>query len=458
MPSIALLGLFSYVKDADQDDSTESVLLTFIMLASGLFVMGTPTMRWMLGLLMTAAGIGIIVKAWYNGRDAWLILAAVVLLGIGGYFGLHVLSATEIISDPNVEPASVYGISESAGTYRAIALILALVIGSGGVILTFLTKKVTWRDIWAALLVTGAAAATVKLGTGIFFWIEGAEGFPTAWFGILAICGAAAGLLYRAERGRPKLNAMKSYHLIVALALLVVVGYSTYLILMIRSGLNPPIDENNPETWSNLFYFLSRKQYGNEEMSLIIFGRRAPFHYQFWDMFVKYILQQFPLSVTGTLFDWQITFRSAVMNEYFGMRIPDVPIVLALLGLLWHFDFDRKRFLAVFALFIVSGIGLAVYLNMPDPQPRERDYVFTGATSVLAIWMGHGCDRAHSDRGGRDSPGRAGVVAEEDRAHQRGSSGRVRPDLVPGRLSAGGRVLHRPDGPLHQLGQARQAR
>jgi hypothetical protein len=44
----------------------------------------------------------------------------------------------------------------------------------------------------------------------------------------------------------------------------------------------------------------------------------------------------------------------------------------------------------LFALFIISGLGLAVYLNMPDPQPRERHYVFTGATSVLAIWMGMG--------------------------------------------------------------------
>ena len=390
VPSIALLGLFSYIKHDKQDDSTESVLLTFIMLAAGLFVMGTPTIRWIMGLLMAGAGAYIILRSWSDGKDAWLILAAVALLGIGGYFGMHVLNASRLLSDPNAESAAVYGISENAGTYRGISVLLALTLGSAGVVLTFLTRKTTWRDIWAALLVAGSAAATIKIATGVFFWISAGEPFPTEWFAILAVCAGGAVYLYRGGAVKPKLDGLKSYHLIVALALLVIVGYSTYLMLMIRSGLNPGIDENNPETWSNLFYFLSRKQYGNEDMSMVIFGRRAPFQYQFWDMFVKYILQQFPCSLTGTLFDWKINFRSAILPESIGMRIPDIPIVLALLGLLWHFDSDRKRFLAMFALFIVSGIGLAVYLNMPDPQPRERHYVFTGATSVLAIWMGMG--------------------------------------------------------------------
>ena len=40
--------------------------------------------------------------------------------------------------------------------------------------------------------------------------------------------------------------------------------------------------------------------------------------------------------------------------------------------------------------FIVTGLGLAVYLNMPEPQPRERVYVFVGSFFAYAIWVGIG--------------------------------------------------------------------
>jgi hypothetical protein len=139
-----------------------------------------------------------------------------------------------------------------------------------------------------------------------------------------------------------------------------------------------------------VFSFLARKLFGNEDMSMIIFNRKASFQYQYWDMFIKYLMHQFPMSISGALFNWQLTFRSAIETAYFGMRVPDFPLLLMVLGFGWQLQADRKRCLALVVLFIISGLGLAVYLNMPDPQPRERHYVFTGATSVMAIWMGMG--------------------------------------------------------------------
>ncbi len=41
-------------------------------------------------------------------------------------------------------------------------------------------------------------------------------------------------------------------------------------------------------------------------------------------------------------------------------------------------------------MFIVMGIALAVYFNMADPQPRERDYFFVGSFFVFAMWVGIG--------------------------------------------------------------------
>ena len=95
-------------------------------------------------------------------------------------------------------------------------------------------------------LIVGAAVATVKLVLGLFFFAEGVDSFPTTWFAVLVVTGLALAAMYSGSGERPRLKALSSYHLLIALALLVVVGYSTYLALMIRSGLNPAIDEKQP--------------------------------------------------------------------------------------------------------------------------------------------------------------------------------------------------------------------
>ncbi len=53
----------------------------------------------------------------------------------------------------------------------------------------------------------------------------------------------------------------------------ILVGYSTYAMTVIRSLANPPIDENNPENVFNLVSYLNREQYGDRPL---LIG-------QFWD-------------------------------------------------------------------------------------------------------------------------------------------------------------------------------
>jgi hypothetical protein len=67
-----------------------------------------------------------------------------------------------------------------------------------------------------------------------------------------------------------------------------------------------------------------------------------------------------------------------------------IPFAFGIGGALWHARKDWRRFLAMFSMFLIMGVGLVVYLNMPDPEPRERDYIFVGAYSVFALWIGIG--------------------------------------------------------------------
>lgn len=70
-------------------------------------------------------------------------------------------------------------------------------------------------------------------------------------------------------------------------------------------------------------------------------------------------------------------------NRYFF-----IPLLLGLIGLLFHYKYDKKNFAVVMLLFIFTGIAIAFYLNMPPSQPRERDYVFAGSFYAFAIWIG----------------------------------------------------------------------
>ena len=179
---------------------------------------------------------------------------------------------------------------------------------------------------------------------------------------------------------------LKDFKLLGTGLLLFLLGYSTYLAILIRAGLDPAINENDPSTLHNFIQFLQRKQYGSESMILGMFHRRASFSYQFGDMFLKYILEQFPFPIPK----WTAVFHAADGQSPYPVLVPLIPLLLAVFGMYYHFQRASRDFLAFFVFFLVTGVMLTVYLNMPQPQPRERHYVFVGAVAGLALYMGMG--------------------------------------------------------------------
>lgn len=66
------------------------------------------------------------------------------------------------------------------------------------------------------------------------------------------------------------------------------------------------------------------------------------------------------------------------------------PLILGLIGIMYHFDKDRKSFYVLLVLFLFLGIALKIYLNERPFEPRERDYALVGSFYVFAIWIGFG--------------------------------------------------------------------
>ncbi len=74
---------------------------------------------------------------------------------------------------------------------------------------------------------------------------------------VLLISGIIWGLYYTRKIGKPMWNA------IILGITFIVVGYSSFLLLVIRSNADTPIDENNPENAMYLLAYLNREQYGD---------------------------------------------------------------------------------------------------------------------------------------------------------------------------------------------------
>ncbi len=86
-------------------------------------------------------------------------------------------------------------------------------------------------------------------------------GFPfnsgTIFYFIVLIGGIIWGLHVTRRRNKPILNA------IILSITFIIIGYTSFLMLVIRSNANTPIDENNPENAMYLLSYLNREQYGD---------------------------------------------------------------------------------------------------------------------------------------------------------------------------------------------------
>ncbi len=157
-------------------------------------------------------------------------------------------------------------------------------------------------------------------------------------------------------------------------ATLFVLGVSVHLFLLIRSGLNPSIDEVDPETWKALYAHLRREQYP----PIKIFTRKATLLFQlkhFWNYF-EHQFRMFGDYIVGPL--------------NLGKAAVAIPTALGLYGILTNFQRERKTWILNFTNLALNSAGLIIFLNFSSEEVRERDYFYGGAFYFYSIFIGIG--------------------------------------------------------------------
>ena len=67
-----------------------------------------------------------------------------------------------------------------------------------------------------------------------------------------------------------------------------------------------------------------------------------------------------------------------------------LPLILGLIGFLFHLIKNPKGWFVIFLLFLLTGIAIVIYLNQKPAEPRERDYAYAASFYAFAVWIGLG--------------------------------------------------------------------
>lgn len=96
--------------------------------------------------------------------------------------------------------------------------------------------------------------------------------WSAAILGLVILAAIYFGLNYRKKIGKDLVPVLTSRFKNTALLcmLMLMIGYSSYAVIVIRSAANPPMDQNSPEDVFTLGSYLSRDQYGD---SPLIYGQ-----------------------------------------------------------------------------------------------------------------------------------------------------------------------------------------
>lgn len=189
--------------------------------------------------LFTAVVFWCILK-WENEFDKayanrWIILIA-YLMGLS--IGVHLLNLLAIPAIVMVYYFKKYEPTRN-GILKALSLSILLLGGAMYIIIPGVVKMAFLFDLFFVNVIG------LPFNSGLIIFI------------LAVISGIVWGIRYTIQKKNAIANTI-----LVAFSV-VLIGYSSYALIMIRSNANPSLDQNNPEDLQTLLSYLNREQYGD---------------------------------------------------------------------------------------------------------------------------------------------------------------------------------------------------
>ena len=345
------------------------------------------------------------------GSDRWIVLIAYIT---GLSIGVHLLCLLCLPAMSFV----VYFRHTKHITLMGILKTLAAGASLVGVILYGIIPGVVRIGGWAELLFTNVLGCPYNVGLVVC---------------IVLLAGSLVYLYHKVKR--------RVYRLSVACLLMILAGYSSYGVILIRANANTPMCENAPSNVFALGSYLNREQYGDTPIYPRIYSMRHAKAYEDWMgktdhrdgiptkaenlrffisyqvnfMYWRYFLWNFVGRqnniqghgevehgnwITGFRWidDWLLGCDTSKLPsdlaENKGRNVfYALPLLLGLAGIFWQWrqgKEGRQQLWIVTLLFLMTGLAIVVYLNQTPLQPRERDYAYAGSFYAFAIWIGLG--------------------------------------------------------------------
>lgn len=170
--------------------------------------------------------------------NRWLVLIA-YLMGLS--IGIHLLNLLAIPAIVFVYYFKKYKTSRNgiiSASVISIVILGAILYG----VIPGVIKVASWFELG---FVNGMG---LPFNTGVLF------------YAILLITAVVLGIKYSVKYNKIIINT------IIVGFMMIMIGYSSFAMVVVRSSANPTIDENNPDNVFSLLSYLNREQYGNRPL------------------------------------------------------------------------------------------------------------------------------------------------------------------------------------------------
>ena len=230
--------------------------------------------------LIAIMGSGIVGALAYTFSDSfWFSAVEAEVYASSSFFTAIVFWAIlkwEDVADEKYANRWLVLIAYLMGLSIGVHLLNLLTIPAIGLVYYFRKYPVTRKGVAIAVLISLTVLAVVLYGIvqGLFVIASWFELMFVNWFGLpfnsgwifytaLIIVLLVWGIGYTSKKGKVLWNT------VILCVAVIILGYSSYTMVIIRSNADTPLNENNPSNLFNLLSYLNREQYGDRPL---IFG------------------------------------------------------------------------------------------------------------------------------------------------------------------------------------------